>query len=152
MPFPVFFASPPKDTGENSFMLILLTFFSPPLYYKLCILLSFWRFCESPHFIEGGRKERISTWTGTGKKQPCLWTEENLQTARVPFLWPMARQREAADEGLICKPALRKDCTDTTSVKPARSPSSISQSGREGVENVLQHGRKVQSSSRWMQV
>ena len=54
----------------------------------------------------------------------------------VTFLWPTARQKEAADEGLICKPALGKDCTDTTSVKPAGLPSSISQSGREGVENV----------------
>lgn len=32
-------APPPKDTGEISFMLIHLTFFSPPLYYKLCIML-----------------------------------------------------------------------------------------------------------------
>ena len=65
-------APPPKDTGEISFMLIHVTSPQPPLYYKLCIMLPFWRFCESPHFTEGGRKEKVSTWTGTGKKRPCL--------------------------------------------------------------------------------
>lgn len=68
--------------------------------------------------------------------------EENLQTAMAPFLWPTAKQKEAADDGHICKPALGKDCTDTTSVKPARLPSSISQSGREGVETVHSSAQK----------
>lgn len=45
------------------------------------------------------------------------------------------KAKEAAYEGLICKPMLGKDCTEATSAKPARLPSRISWSGREGIEN-----------------
>jgi len=52
------------------------------------------------------------------------------------------KAKEAAHQGLTCKSTIGKDCTEATSAKPARLPSRISQSGREGIENERSSARK----------